>query len=277
MRQCIHNRQYRDCHRDTLTYLPVMMVVVCLYLLYSPPVNAYQSHGWLWYSPLVKPPKPLKKALPTKSIVLAQTTYPATMQLKHIQAAVKEARARAVLYPTQPNLYQYIVLQHWASSRAAAFARVWPAVLLAHPELDRHLQYPNESRALQLRAGIQAAQRGEHLRRLAKTHVLFLFYRGGNALDTAFAQMLSTFARAQSFKTLAVSMDGKSVHGFRYHALDTGQAKRLHVKALPAVLLVDPKTEQVQPVSYGFLSLTDFESRLAAFGHAKGSKHEGVL
>ena len=39
--------------------------------------------------------------------------------------------------------------------------------------------------------------------------------------------------------------------------MDQGQAERLGVKYFPAMMLVDPKSGQVKPLSYGFISQDD--------------------
>nr|WP_309787997.1 conjugal transfer protein TraF [Klebsiella variicola] len=42
---------------------------------------------------------------------------------------------------------------------------------------------------------------------------------------------------------------------------DSGQARRLGVSYLPAVLLVDPKKGRIQPLVYGFMTQDDLARR----------------
>lgn len=217
--------------------------------------------GWHWYNE--KSDKKEKK--PRETLYLAFKSLSATEQLKILQQATEELRAKAVLSGKVSDITRYKQAQDMWVDKASAFTVGWERMLLAHPELNYSLRYPNQNRLAPVVQQERHAQEQAAIHKLAKRYSLILFYQGKNQSDQLLAPMIQQFAEANHWALLAVSVDGKSASVFK----NTGRFDRGHIKAnalgvryFPALLLVDPKNSFHQVISYGFVSINELSERI---------------
>ncbi len=206
--------------------------------------------GWFWYLRL--PPELQEKApLPD--------ALPPTMQ--EMRARADELLSRAIETPTEVNVATYMSYQQRLTNRAEQFARIWQRVLWAHPELDPTVGEPVAAAGLSAMQAQQAADQDHVLSELAKTSGILYFYKGGCALCSAEAPLLSSFAETHGFRVIAISLDGSTDPMFPQSRMDYGAGDKLGVKTVPAVFLARPPNE-VQRIGTGFLTIEELTRRL---------------
>jgi hypothetical protein len=83
------------------------------------------------------------------------------------------------------------------------------------------------------------------------------FYRGREAIDGQLVQVIKNFRETYGLSVIPVSVDGVINPMLPDSRTDQGQAQQLGVKFFPAMMLVNPKSGQVKPLSYGFISQDD--------------------
>src|SRR5690606_368359 len=97
------------------------------------------AYGWHWYEVNQEERKEEKK----KDI----TSLRPIEALKKIKQEIEEKKAKAILYPTEENLYDYLKTQeHWAS-QAEKFSKMWQWVVNKNPELNYGLKHPTSELA----------------------------------------------------------------------------------------------------------------------------------
>ena len=190
----------------------------------------------------------------------------ATERVLSMRRALDEARARAVLEPTQGNVKSYLHLQQEALQSAANFSDAFRRVVWANPALDYTLRRPVGALAKRLWSEERRAEREGVLQGLGERYGLI--YLGSERCPgcRVFGPLLRAFAFRHGIEVLAVSMTGGPLDGWPDAVPDQGRAARLGIKArvLPAVVLYDTQTRRAIPVSYGVVAEDQLAERIFA-------------
>jgi len=70
------------------------------------------------------------------------------------------------------------------------------------------------------------------------------------------------FAAKYDWVLKAVSLDGGKLKEYPKPLLDNGIAERLSITHVPALIAVNPKTQEILPISYGISSEDEMELRI---------------
>lgn len=221
--------------------------------------NALSAHGWLWYDDnKITPVTPVRKvSTSTKNV----TTLSATEQMASLRKAVREAKAKAILTPTDENVANYIELQNSVVNQATKFSQVWQRVLLESPNLDYNVLHPAESQGRKTFYAQHDIAIESAISKYRNKYGMFFFYRGNNPLDRALSNTVSNFTTSEKIALVPISIDGKKLPVFKDSQINRGQAEAIGVKAYPALILVNPKTKETIPINYGFASEEELRER----------------
>ena len=156
--------------------------------------------GWDFYCDPAEPktrPAPAK-AMPAPTPAPAPLPAPTTAkeELEALQAEVDEARARAVLYPSEENVHAYLVLQNGLLVQAAArFADHWRRVVWQNPELDYEGAHPQSN--LGKRATRETLRDNQHiaLDEIAENYALIYVGTAYCAVCRIYGPHLKRFAK----------------------------------------------------------------------------------
>lgn len=221
--------------------------------------NSANPKGWLWYN--VKP-RP-KKSEPEKNknpLAIASPTT-GTEELKAFQAIIGEAKAEAVLHPTEENIKNYLILQNYATNNASTFANVWKKTLLDYPALDYGVTHSPNNNAQHIYYDQQGQKEKEAIQYYAQNYGLFFFYRGQNSVDTSLAPTVVSFARENHIALIPISVDQTPISSLPDTRLNHGQAEKMNIRYFPALVLVNPKNGSFVPLGYGFFSQDELSHR----------------
>ncbi|NDH68430.1 MAG: type-F conjugative transfer system pilin assembly protein TraF [Gammaproteobacteria bacterium] len=241
----------------------ILSGIIILAALLSPlsvlaSLDSPAPHGFHWYSVIdaKKPSKPAKPQVPI------QSPYEKLMALR---LQTKNKLARALLEPSVETTYDYMKAQQFYAKKNQAFIRFWKQALLLHPELDYRLNFPTDNSAIAIRNDMTSKTTEDVIKAGAKIYGLILFYEGSNPISQKFANHFMAFVDASHFETISVATDGALIQGLpnqRKIPLKTIQQKlNLVPHYMPALFLVNLKTQKMTPLSYGFVSTTELKDR----------------
>lgn len=250
----------KRCHDKTFTHRLKVAVFLLGITFVSQAVFAdsfWQSHaqGWHWYES-----KPAPEDLPPQSA--SQSSPSATQTLAQIQAALKEARAEALIDPTPEHVATYIALQNLIVGQATQFGQVWQQVIWQTPSLNYSLAHPTNQLAQQVQTDQEKAKNQQILKQLAKHYGLFFFFAGSCPYCHKFAPTIKDVEETYGFSVIPVSLDGGNLPEYPNPERDNGQAERFHVTQWPAVFLVDPQAKKIIPVTFGLISEDELTQRI---------------
>ncbi len=178
-------------------------------------------------------------------------------KLATLQAATKRSLYEAILYPSSENFVKYFRLQNYWTQQAGLFSMSAKKAMLENPELDYNLQYSHYNGTVKNQLAADYAEQRQAISTLAQHYGVMFFYRGREAIDGQLVQVIKNFRETYGLSVIPVSVDGVINPMLPDSRTDQGQAEQLGVKFFPAMMLVNPKSGQVKPLSYGFISQDD--------------------
>ena len=217
------------------------------------------AEGWHWYEPLIQEQKPQTQT-PDRSP--QSSPISSAHQLQAFKKKVEDLKAVAVMSPTTQNVRAYMEIQKKLLEKSSRFAQRWLEVVALNPELDYTLRHPTSHAGRPIALEERKRDIEARILGLSKTHGLFFFFSSSCAYCRAFAPIVKRFASLYKWGVLAVSMDGSRLQEFPKAQNDNGTSRTLGLKALPALLAVEPKSGQVIPLSYGLSTLDQIEERV---------------
>lgn len=195
-------------------------------------------------------------------------------ELERLQETVETAKAKAILEPTPENVKTYISLQNAIQQQALHFANTWQTVLWSNPELDVSLKKPTNQTARHVYLDQHQEEKAQAVQEWAQTQGLFYFFRSDCPYCQKFSPILKQFELTFGVHVVPISLDGGTLPEYPDAKTDNGAATRLGVTTVPAVYAVDPRTQQITPVSFGLISVDDLAERLWKLSTISGVYHE---
>jgi len=273
------DKKQRDiCCKNIDKYFPRILFIYfvhafyiscCLVVLHHSFIqNAYadedgqkaNAQGWHWYNWQERNQENKLRALqnaqntPTKVLSATET-------MKLLQALTKESLDKAILYPSEENIRDYIVLQNYIMSHSSQFSLLWQKTLLDYPVLNYTIAHPTENNAQHVQSVVEESQETAAIQALSKVYGLFFFYRGNNLLDQTLAPIIKGFADENHVSLIPISVDGVTLPIFPESRMDQGQAQSMHIQFFPALVLVDPTQGRYRPINYGFITVDELKKR----------------
>lgn len=225
-----------------------LLIGFCLLALQS--ALAGKPPGFLWYN-LPKLEKPHKKVAP-KGVPFSQLSF---QQQDAVMAYyTREAWHKAMNQLTVKSMRDYIALQDFWTQRATKTSRIFEKTMLYYPEYHYETTHPSNNLGVKVSEDIRSQKEKLAIQALAKTHGLLYFYRGKNPYDAKQSPIIADFSSRYALHLIPVSVDGVKDKVFPESKVDHGQAKQLNIRFFPALILVNPKTNRTQPVSYGLVT-----------------------
>lgn len=208
--------------------------------------------GWQWYNESQRRPDAESTVTPP-----APAQQDIMEKLATLQQATKRAMYEAILYPGVENFVRYFRLQNYWTQQAGLFSMSAKKAMLEHPELDYNLQHSHYNGTVRNQLAADFADQRRAIETLAQHYGVMFFYRGHDLIDGQLAQVINNFRETYHLSVIPVSVDGIVNPLLPDTRIDSGQAARLGISHFPALMLADPKSGTVKPVSYGFISQDD--------------------
>ncbi|HHF0528700.1 TPA: type-F conjugative transfer system pilin assembly protein TraF [Legionella anisa] len=259
----------------------MMKRLVFFFMLLATQVQAdfvkVPAHGFHWYSLDAKEPKIKPQELPKKSAP-HPTPYE---QLMEVRRATLNKLAQALMNPSFEGTLDYMKAQQAYAKNNQKFVQYWQEVLMTHPELDHTLNFPTDNSAIAIRNDSMNLLMERVIKEGAKRYGLILFYRGNSSISQKMISHLVPFVMHTHFAMISVTTDGQPIDGLpnpKNIPLDVvQQTMNLQSRYMPALFLVDLKTQKMSPLSYGYVSVAELKERLLDVAtHYKRFSYEGI-
>lgn len=210
------------------------------------------AKGWHWYEdPLLRPKEETKPTAKDPTALM-------TLYKKHMESLLN----KAILSPTQENVKRYQFAQKELMERSHYFAKIWRDVVLDHPDLDYSRTFPITQKARHIYIDNEKKTILEAIKKFQKEWGLFFFFSKDCAYCVQFSPIVKEFSKIYKFEVIAISKDGSPLPEFPRPKKDPGIFDAWGLDIYPALFAVNPKTEEIIPVSFGFKSLEDIEDNV---------------
>lgn len=235
------------------------------------------DRGFSWYPPDKPKPKQddkKKKDEPKRVDIRTMTN------LDEINKEVEVLRSRAVLQPTEANVFAYMAAQDFVMSKAALFADVARRVVWQNPEIDSNARQPIATYSSTAKRERTAAQRRNVMADLSRTHGLVFFFRGDCPFCHDFAPVLKNVSDQYGIEVMPVTMDGGVLPEFPRPRRDNGISAFVSsgagIQTVPALYLVSNDQKTVTLIGVGALSMEDVTERIRVLTSTKPGEELGV-
>ena len=212
--------------------------------------------GWHWYNE----PQPEEEDEADDDTV-PLSALPPNLQMSLLQKLTKEKLNSAILSPSPEKAADYLRMQSYLMNLSGQFTQSAKKALLLYPDLDYNLEHSRYNGTASLQQTAVRGQQNDAIHNLGQRYGLFLFYRGNNPQDMQMAATVNQFSQQYGLSLVPVSMDGARSEVLPQTRQDSGQAAKMGVSQFPALMLVEPGSEQYQPLAYGFMTQDDLARR----------------
>jgi conjugal transfer pilus assembly protein TraF len=208
--------------------------------------------GWFWY----KDRQELPPLITTSKLtdLVAQIDFEKEELDRVLKVAIKA--------PTEQNLINFIKLRNKIIDQSYNFSIRLQQANLMHPELDQLKTYPVNQVAKQIYKTEKIANIEQKIAALSKTHGLFYIFSSNCAYCHAFAPTVKNFANKYGWSLIPISLDGIPNADFPEARNDNGIARKLNIRAIPTLIMVEPKTYKIMPIATGIISEEEIIERI---------------
>ncbi len=220
------------------------------------------DRGFNWYpDPRDEVRQPEKKKPEDK----AKTIYEMTT-LEEIKKEMERLKGVAVVNPTEANVLAFLKAQNFVMDKSSLFADVSRRVVWANPEVNYAARSPTVNFARDRAKNRVDAKREETLKNLSETHGILFFARSDCDFCHDQAPILKSFSQRTGMMVLTVSLDGKPIPMFPDAKPDNGisilASNGSGIQTVPAVFLIDRKTQQMIPLGTGVIASEELAERI---------------
>jgi len=219
--------------------------------------------GWHFYCQDQKKEEQ-EKVTETKQVPENQEDY--AEKLAEIKKTLENKKSKAVIYPTEENIKDYMAYQQVILNQSGTFADQWRRVLWKTPDLDYTLKRPVSKVGKESWVDQRNLDVADTIKHINDRYGIFFLFSSTCPHCHRYSPILKSFQQKYGIKIMAVSMDGGGLPEWDQFMVNTGQVAKMGIKveAVPATILFDKTTRQVIPVGFGVLSHSELEERIYA-------------
>ncbi len=216
-----------------------------------------RAEGWHWYEErkIQKDKKEEKKDKHIKSVTPTQL-------LKLYRQELERKLHLAMLFPSLENVKAYQEFQKDLMERSQLFSERWMQSIYLNPHLDFTSKYPINQIGRHTYIDEDKKAKYAKLKALSNSYGFFFFFKGDCPYCHTFAPIVKRFSARYGWTVRAISLDGGKLKEYPKPLLDNGIAERLSIAQVPALIAVNPKTQEMLPISYGITSEDEMEARI---------------
>jgi len=219
------------------------------------------KHGWFWYEdpvPVVeeraKSEIESKLSAEPRDVSLAQYSTDAlwNMYPDDFQQLLNGLQKKAVQYPTEQNILEYLSIQDIARRKALAYANATQYVTQKRADLFNISQvYPTSSPGTLARVQMQQEEITGTIREAGGDHALLFFAAPGCGFCEKQAQILAYFVDKYGWQVKPVDIER-----------EPNLALRFNITTTPTLLLIRQDREASMRIAVGVATLPEIERNL---------------
>lgn len=219
-----------------------------------------RAEGWHWYEERKIQKDKKEENRDEKGKQLKSVTP--TQLLKLYRQELERKLHLAMLFPSLENMKAYQELQKDFMERSQLFSERWMQSIYLNPHLDFTSKYPINQIGRHTYIDEENKLKRAKLKALSSSYGFFFFFKGDCPYCHTFAPIVKRFAARYGWTVKAISLDGGKLKEYLKPLLDNGIAARLSITQVPALIAVNPKTQEMLPISYGITSEDEMEIRI---------------
>lgn len=220
------------------------------------------KHGWFWYEdpdPVIEEEREMPvtepKAVPLSrdvSLAYYSTETLWNMHPDDFQQLLNGLQKKAVQYPTEQNILEYLSIQDIARRKALAYANATQYVTQKRADLFNINQvYPTSSPGAVARVQMQQEEIVGTIREARDDHALLFFVAPGCGFCEKQAQILAYFVDKYGWQVKPVDMER-----------EPNLALRFNITTTPTLLLIRQDREASMRIATGVATLPEIERNL---------------
>jgi len=168
------------------------------------------------------------------------------------QGLLNGLQKRAVQYPTEKNILQYLVIQDVARRKALAYTHASMYVNQKYSDLFSVNQvYPTAEPGITARVRMQQNEIEQTISRAGADHALLFFTSPGCGFCEKQVQILAYFQEKYGWQIKTVDIRQNS-----------NAAARFNVTTTPTLLLIEKGREEYMTVATGVIAMSELERKL---------------
>lgn len=186
-------------------------------------------------------------------------------KLKELQKKVEEAKAKAVLEPTEENVREYMFLQQKIVNQASYFSDMWRRILWITPELDYTQKRPVSNVGKQVWENDRNNKIMETLKNIKKRYGIFFVYSTKCSFCQKYSQILYDFKKQYNIEIKGISIDNNFLPLWEKDSfIHKGQLEKLGVEynIVPITILYDNITNSSVVIGYGLMTHDELMERI---------------
>ncbi|MCL2791227.1 MAG: conjugal transfer protein TraF [Desulfobulbus sp.] len=220
------------------------------------------KHGWFWYEdpPPIEAerkepvPEPTTSATASRDVSLARYSAETlwSMHPDDFQQLLNGLQKKAVQYPTEQNILEYLSIQDIARRKALAYANATQYVTRKRADLFNISQvYPTSSPGTLARVQMQQEEIAATIREARDDHALLFFASTGCGFCEKQTQILTAFVDTYGWQVKPVDI-----------AREPDLALRFNITTTPTLLLIRQDQEAAMSIATGVATLPEIERNL---------------
>lgn len=219
------------------------------------------KHGWFWYEDpppetdqktdeQAAPAKEATRKIPTLSAYSIDDVW--NMHPDDFQKLLGDLQKKAVQYPTEQNILEYLTMQDIARRKALAYTHAASYVTQKYTDIFHMNQvYPVAEPGVTARVQLQQDEIADTIREGRNDHALLFFTNPNCSFCAKQHQILAYFEEKYGWliKTVDISQN-------------VDVAARFNITVTPTLLLIRREKPDSMPVATGVISLSELERKL---------------
>ena len=228
----------------------------------DPYYDSTPKKGWYWYhDPVAKPEKPEKQPDDQSGVTEQEQRAPDDkkytmeelydMYPDHFQELLNVKMKKAVQYPTEENVGDYLTMQDIARRKSAAFSSAVQFVTQKDAAtLSVNDVYPSTIPGVEARTQMREKEVSDTIRAAKDNHAILFFWKPGCIFCEKQVDILKYFTEKYGWEIKPINIQEQ-----------TALASRFNITTTPTLLLIRQGSEQYMPISVGVISMEEMEQK----------------
>lgn len=243
----------------TIIFLLFHLPMICLGEQSRKEFFQDRARGWFWYEEKSVPVEEIKTDNQRKEQNSSLSPYE---MLKEQGKNWENSLAKAVIDPSAKNIQNYLTATKRINEQAQRFSSSFKEALWINPEYDYSLENPVNADAIVAQNENDLKTQNILLRKMAKSYGLVFFFSGSCPHCHRFSPILKKFANFYNFSVVPVTINGEGLPEFPRPHKNFRLGSKLNVSTVPAIFLVEPHSNKVAAVSYGYTDWTTLSQKM---------------
>ena len=213
------------------------------------------KHGWFWYEdPPMEPEKQEANKPPRKIPSLDAYSIEDlwTLHPDDFQELLNDLQKKAVRYPNEQNILQYLTMQDIARRKALAYTNATMYVTQKYGELFNVSQiYPTAGPGITARVKMQQSEIFQTISQAGNSHALIYFTSPNCGFCAKQTQILAYFVDKYHWPIKAIDISRHK-----------NAATRFNINVTPTLLLIKKGQDNHMLVATGVIALSELERKL---------------